>query len=102
MLMLDMIDQNKWERPIYFSITIGNSAHSYAYLWDYFQLDGLAYRLVPIKTKSKPGMIGRVENKILYRNLMETFEFGNMNKPGVYLDETNLRLVKTFVVISPV
>ena len=94
MLMLDMIDQNKWERPIYFSITIGNSAHSYAYLWDYFQLDGLAYRLVPIKTKSKPGKIGRVESKILYRSLMETFEFGNMNKPGVYLDETNLRLVK--------
>ena len=55
MLILDMIDNNKWERPIYFSITIGNSARSYVYLWDYFQLDGLAYRLVPIKTKSQAG-----------------------------------------------
>ena len=64
MLMLDMIDQNKWERPIYFSITIGNSAHSYAYLWDYFQLDGLAYKLVPIKSKSEPGKIGRVKSKV--------------------------------------
>ena len=57
MLILDMIDNNKWERPIYFSITIGNSAHSYAYLWDYFQLDGLAYRLVPIKTKSQAKLV---------------------------------------------
>ena len=94
MLIIDMIDQNKWDRPIYFSITIGNSANSYAYLWDYFQLDGLAYRLVPIKTKSEPGKIGRVESDILYGNLMETFEYGNVNDSDVYLDETNLRLVK--------
>ena len=93
MLILDMIDNNKWERPIYFSITIGNSAHSYAYLWDYFQLDGLAYRLVPIKTKSQAGKIGRIESNILYTNLMERFEYGNMNGAEVYLDETNLRLV---------
>ncbi len=94
MLIIDMIDQNKWERPIYFSITIGNSAHSYAYLWEYFQLDGLAYRLVPIKTKSEPGKIGRVKSDLLYSNLMEGFEYGNVNNSEVYLDETNLRLVK--------
>ena len=94
MLIIDMIDQNKWERPIYFSVTIGNSAHSYAYLWEYFQLDGLAYRLVPIKTKSEPGKIGRVKSDLLYSNLMEGFEYGNVNNSEVYLDETNLRLVK--------
>jgi hypothetical protein len=94
MLIIDMIDKNKWERPIYFSITIGNSANSYAYLWDYFQLDGLAYRLVPIKTKSEPGKIGRVKSDLLYSNLMENFEYGNVNDSEVYLDETNLRLVK--------
>lgn len=93
MMIIDMIDNNKWERPIYFSITIGNSAHSFAYLWDYFQLDGLAYRLVPIKTKSEPGKIGRVETEILHSKLMEQFEYGNMNDEDVYMDETNLRLV---------
>ena len=93
MLMIDMIDNNNWDRPIYFSITIGNSAHSFAYLWDYFQLDGLAYRLVPIKTKSEAGKIGRVESDILYTSLMEKFEYGNMNGENVYMDETNLRLV---------
>jgi len=92
MMILDLIDKNKWDRPIYFSITIGNSAHSFAYLWDYFQLDGLAYRLVPIKTKSEPGKIGRVESEILYSNLIEKFEYGNMNQANVYMDETNLRL----------
>ena len=93
MMMIDMIDSNNWERPIYFSITIGNSASSFSYLWDYFQLDGLAYRLVPIKTKSRSGQIGRIDADILYTNLMEKFEYGNMNGENVYMDETNLRLV---------
>ena len=70
MMILDLIDQNKWDRPIYFSITIGNSANSYSYLWDYFQLDGLAYRFVPIKTKSTSGKIGRIKSEILYNNLI--------------------------------
>ena len=92
MLILDLIDKNNWDRPIYFSVTIGNSASSYSYLWDYFQLEGLAYRLIPIKTKSGAGKIGRVKSNLLYSNLMENFEYGNMNNPDVYLDETNLRL----------
>ena len=93
MMIIDLIDTNNWDRPIYFSITIGNSAHSFAYLWDYFQLDGLAYRFVPIKTKSAAGKIGRVESDVLYTSLMEKFEYGNMNGENVYMDETNLRLV---------
>ena len=93
MMIIDLIDTNNWERPIYFSITIGNSANSFAYLWDYFQLDGLAYRFVPIKTKSAAGKIGRVESDVLYTSLMEKFEYGNMNGENVYMDETNLRLV---------
>ena len=93
MMMIDMIDNNNWDRPIYFSITIGNSAHSFAYLWNYFQLDGLAYRLVPIRTKSESGKIGRVDSDVLYTSLMEKFEYGNMNGEDVYMDETNLRLV---------
>jgi len=93
MMIIDLIDTNNWDRPIYFSITIGNSAHSFAYLWDYFQLDGLAYRFVPIKTKSAAGQIGRVESDVLYTSLMEKFEYGNMNGENVYMDETNLRLV---------
>ena len=84
--MIDMIDSNNWERPIYFSITIGNSASSFSYLWDYFQLDGLAYRLVPIKSKSRSGQIGRIDADILYTNLMEKFEYGNMNGENVYMD----------------
>jgi hypothetical protein len=93
MMIIDLIDNNKWERPIYFSITIGNSANSYSYLWDYFQLEGLAYKLVPIYTKSNSGNIGRIDSKKLYNNLMNKFDYGNMNQKGVYMDETNLRLV---------
>ena len=45
------------------------------------------------KTKSQAGKIGRIESDVLYTSLMERFEYGNMNSPEVYLDETNLRLV---------
>ena len=47
LMILDMIANNNWERPIYFAITIGRD--KYMNLQDYFQLEGLAYRLVPIK-----------------------------------------------------
>ena len=53
----------------------------------------MAYRLVPIRKTSKDGFTGRVDTDIMYRNMMEKFKWGNINDPGVYLDETNLRMV---------
>jgi tetratricopeptide (TPR) repeat protein len=93
MMILDLLATNNWERPIYWSITVGRS--KYLNLQDYFQLEGFAYRLVPIKTKSSPQSLsyGRVASDIMYKNLMEKFDWGNMNGEGVYLDETNRRMM---------
>ncbi|MCH8555246.1 MAG: DUF2723 domain-containing protein [Schleiferiaceae bacterium] len=93
-MVIDLINNNDWSRPIYFAITVGNDSKSYFWLDDYFQLEGLAYRFVPIKNESSGGgsfSMGRVNSDIMYDNFMNKFEFGNMHLPEVYLDETSRR-----------
>ena len=94
MMMLDLIANNNWKRPIYFAITVGSEG--YLNLEDYFQLEGLAYKLVPVKTKLADGQTGKVESAIMYKNLMEKFKWGGMDQKGVYLDENNLRMTMNF------
>jgi len=92
LMTLDMIANNNWERPIYFAITIGRD--KYMNLQDYFQHEGFADRLVPIKTPSDGGInFGRVNTRLMYKNVMETFKWGNMNNPKVYIDENNARMM---------
>jgi len=94
LMVIDLIANNDWTRPIYFSITVGNSPKSYFWLNDYFQLEGMAYRFVPILHKSGASGIdyGKVNTEIMYDNLINKFSYGNMELPDVYLDETNRRL----------
>ncbi len=88
--LYDMLLTNNWERPIYFSQTVPESG--YYGLQDYFQLEGLAYRLIPIKTKNEMGRLGRIDTDILYQNMMTKFKWGNINKKGLYLDENIKRM----------
>jgi tetratricopeptide (TPR) repeat protein len=93
-LVYDIIRNNNWERPIYFASTIGQDAFNG--LQDYFQLEGLAYRLVPVKTVSQnPLQVGRVNTEDMYDNVMNKFKWGNMQDTvmDIYLDENNLRMV---------
>jgi hypothetical protein len=91
LMILDMIANNNWKRPIYFAITVGRE--KYLNLQDYFQDEGFAYRLVPIKTSSQGGQVGRVRTDVMYDNVMNKFHWGNMNDPKVYLDENNIRML---------
>lgn len=93
MVILDLLANNDWERPIYFTTTIGRDG--YFALTDYFQIDGFCYRLVPIKNTQPSGqLLGSVDTKILGPNLMEKFEWGNVDTDTtLYLDHTNTRLL---------
>ena len=86
MMMLDIIAQNNWERPIYFS---GGAFGDDDYIWmkDYLQLDGFAYKLVPIKTPLQKGspFMGRIDTEKMYA-LIKNWEWGNSGNPGVYHD----------------
>jgi hypothetical protein len=89
MIMLDVIANNNWKRPIYFVSPYGDSDLGIS---EYLQLDGFAYRLVPIKTKPKDYLsVGRVDADILYNNLMNKFRWGRMNQPDVNIDHNNQR-----------
>lgn len=94
LMVIDMIANNDWTRPIYFSVTVGNSIKSYFWLDEYFQLEGLAYRFVPIRNKRKKNTqdFGVVNADKMYDNMMNEFAYGNMELPDVYLDETNMRV----------
>lgn len=93
MMILDLLATNNWERPIYWAITVGRS--KYLNLNDYFQVEGFAYRLVPIKSESNPQQLqfGRVETSVMYDNLMNNFKWGRMNAGDVYIDENNARMM---------
>lgn len=92
LLLLDMLANNNWQRPVYFAVTTGPD--SYINLQDHFQLEGLTYRLVPVKTPNRnPNMNGRVATDIMYANVMNKFKWGNMDTEGpIYLDENILRM----------
>jgi hypothetical protein len=95
LMILDLIAHNDWTRPIYFAVTVGND--SYMNLEDYFQLEGLAYRFVPIKAIKDPsGQTGSVGVDQMYNNMMNKFVWGNMKDERVYLDQNNLNMTMNF------
>lgn len=95
-MVLELLRNNDWSRPIYFAVTTGPD--SYIGLSDYFRLEGLAYRLVPIKypKNRNPNVYGGFASETMYTNIMEKFQWGNMDLTegsGVYMDENNRRMV---------
>jgi hypothetical protein len=85
LLMLDLLANNDWKRPLYFS---GGSFEAGEYLWmkDYLQLDGLAYKLVPIKTKYESVFeMGRIDTDTMTA-IVKSWEWGNSGDPEVYID----------------
>ncbi len=91
-MVLDLIAENDWDRPIYFSVGMGRE--SYLGFEDYFQLEGAAYRLVPIKTEHNGYEFGRIDSDILYNNMMNKFIWGNINNPDVYIDFFHLNTIQ--------
>ena len=90
LMIMDIIATNNWKRPIYFSVTVGDDA--YMNLEPYFQLEGLAYRLVPMRMQTNDGQTGKANTSIMYNNMMNKFKWGGMSTEGVYMDENNLRM----------
>src|SRR5690606_21938092 len=77
--------------PIYLAVTTGDEA--YVGLKSYFQLEGLAYRFVPVKqTEMEEAQGGRVNTEAMYENIMTKFKWGGMDTPGVNLDENSIRM----------
>jgi len=82
--------QQNWKRPIYIAVTV--SPDGQLDLQDYFQLEGQAYRIVPIKTDEP---LGRVVPSITAERLRK-FRFRGLNDPNVYFDENIRRMVDNY------
>ncbi len=85
LMVLDLLAHNNWKRPIYFAATA--PAKSYLNLAPYLQLEGLAYRLVPIKQSAQEQQQEtRINTEVMYNNIMTKFKWGGMEVKGTYLD----------------
>ncbi|MQP25303.1 DUF2723 domain-containing protein [Flavobacterium sp. LMO8] len=87
LMMLDIVNQNNWKRPIYFT---GGSFGEDDYLWmkDYLQLDGMCFKLVPIKTPAEspsPMKMGQIDADKMY-NIVMKWDWGNSGKSIIYHD----------------
>ena len=89
LIMLDIVNQNNWERPIYFT---GGSFGNDDYLWmkEYLEMDGMVYKLVPVKTVAddknpSPLNMGFIDSDKMY-NLVMKWDWGKSGSPDIYHD----------------
>jgi tetratricopeptide (TPR) repeat protein len=95
LVVLDIIANNNWRRPIYFLSTQGPKAVG---LENYLQQEGFAYKLVPVKSKSDDYFeTGNVDPERSYNLLMNKFKWGNMKNPKVYLDHNIIRTTQVLM-----
>jgi hypothetical protein len=91
LIVLDILAHNDWQRPLYYVTGYHNDALG---LEEYFQLEGLAYRLVPVKSENRSWVdYGRIETDILYENMMSKFVWGGANDEKVNIDYNHRRTI---------
>ncbi|MBR5298154.1 MAG: DUF2723 domain-containing protein [Parabacteroides sp.] len=86
--ILDMLQTNNFERPIYYAITV--SPDQFVNLDRYFEQTGLAYQIVP-KDANKA-----INTEKMYDNVMNKFKWGGVDQPGIYIDENVMRMCKSY------
>ena len=91
LMMLEMLAQCNWTRPLYVATTV--SGDNYMNLVDNFVQEGLAYRITPFTT-NKPGA-KNFDTEKTYNNVMNRYKFGGLDKKGLYIDETVMRMCYT-------
>lgn len=87
MMILDLLANYKWDRPIYFVAMGGDLQIG---IRDYLEYNGFAYKFVPIKSKTTMITPGRVPADKMYDKLMNVYKWGNMNDPSINIDYQNL------------
>ena len=90
LMMLEMLANANWERPIYMAITVGGENH--LGMGNHFTQEGLAYRFTPFDTEK---LDSKIDSEKMYGNLMKKFKFGGIDQPGIYIDENVMRMCYT-------
>ena len=87
LMMLEMLAEANWERPIYMAVSVGTENH--LGMGNHFIQEGLTYRFTPFDT-DKTGV--KLDSEKMYDNLMNKFKFGGIDKEGIYIDENAMRM----------
>lgn len=96
MMILDLLANYKWERPIYFGQMGGDLEIG---IKDYLEYNGFAYKFVPIKSSTTLGNPGKIASDKLYNLLMNVYKWGNIDKPETNIDYQHFI---TFSAVMPV
>ena len=91
LMMLEMISQCNWTRPVYVALTVGQE--NYMNLGNNFVQEGLANRITPFTTNAHGAK--NFDTEKTYRNMMTRYKYGGLSRPGLYLDETVMRMCYT-------
>jgi len=92
-MMLEMLAQSNFSRPIYMSTTVG--ASNYGSLYHHFIQEGIAWRISPFTFPKNQPMQTVVDTEKMYDNMMNKYKYGNLKQPGLYIDETTQRMCFT-------
>ena len=92
-MMLEMIGQANFSRPLYMSTTVGNS--NYGHLYRHFIQEGIAWRITPFTFEENTPLNTACDTEKMYDNMMNKYKYGNLKQPGLYIDETTLRMCYT-------
>ena len=90
LMMLEMLANANWERPIYMAITVGTD--NQLNMREHFIQEGLTYRFTPFDTEA---LGATIDSEKMYDNLMNKFKFGGIDKPGIYIGENTMRMCYT-------
>lgn len=80
--MLDVLATSNWERPMYVNNT--SLSQFNIDLTRYVVQEGNAYRILPVYNKNRPDQYELVNTELSYKNMMEKFQFRNLDRSDVY------------------
>jgi len=92
-MMLEMIGQSNFSRPLYMSTTVG--ASNYGKLFKHFIQEGIAWRISPFTFDDNQPMSTVCDTEKMYDNMMNKYKYGNLSHPDLYIDETTMRMCYT-------
>ena len=93
MMVLEMISQTNFSRPLYMATTVGSS--NYGHLFRNFVQEGLAYRITPFTFEENAPSSTIVDADKMFDNMVNKYHYGNMSQEGLYVDETVMRMCLT-------
>ena len=93
MMMLEMLAESNFSRPIYMSTTVGPS--NYDNLYKHFIQEGIAWRFSPFTFAENGRQSTVADSDKMYDNMVNKYKYGNLSQKGLYIDETTMRMCYT-------